>query len=288
MIVILINFVKPLQWCAHNGVAVFHDMKSIRLALSAALAGVALQSTAQHALEIIPLRHTTVEQVLPVLRPLLEPGATLTGQQNQLIVRASPANVAELRRALEAIDRPSRRLQILVRFDDSADAARQGIEASGRIGNRGSDLELRAQDSRSSREERVDQRVRVLEGGRAYIASGQSRPVMQRQRIQTPAGVIAQDTFAVQEAVTGFEVVPRLSGDRVFLDIAPQRQNFDTQGNVQGQRITSSVSGRLGEWFELGAIGASASRDERGLASASRSRSSEARRVWVKVEEVGN
>jgi type II secretory pathway component GspD/PulD (secretin) len=263
-------------------------MKLIRLALCAALASVPLPSTAQHALEIIPLRHTTVEQVLPVLRPLLEPGGTLTGQQGQLIVRASPANVAELRRALEAIDRPSRRLQILVRFDDSAEVARQGVEASGRIGNRGSDVELRAQDSRSTREERVDQRVRVLEGGRAYIASGQSRPVMQRQRIQTPAGVVAQDTFAVQEAVTGFEVVPRLSGDRVFLDIAPQRQSFDTQGNVQGQRITSSVSGRLGEWFELGAIGASASRDERGLASASRSRSSEARRVWVKVEEVGN
>jgi len=29
---------------------------------------------AQGTLEVIPLRHRTVEQVLPVLRPLLEPG----------------------------------------------------------------------------------------------------------------------------------------------------------------------------------------------------------------------
>lgn len=263
-------------------------MKLIRSALFAALASVALQSAAQHTLEIIPLRHTTVEQVLPALRPLLEPGGTLTGQQGQLIVRASPGNVADLRRALEAIDRPSRRLQILVRFDDSAQAARQGIEASGRIGNRGSDVELRAQDSRANREERVDQHIRVLEGSRAYISAGQSRPVMQRQIIRTPAGVIAQDTFAVQEAVTGFEVVPRVSGDRVFLDIAPQRQSFDAQGGVQGQRMTTSASGRLGEWFELGAIVASGAGDDRGLASANRSRSSESRRVWVKVEEIGN
>ena len=262
-------------------------MKLIRLALSAVLASVALPSSAQYSLEIIPLRHTTVDQVLPALRPLLEPGGTLTGQQSQLIVRASPGNVAEIRRALEAIDRPSRRLQILVRFDDSGETARQGIEASGRIGNRGSDVDVRAQDSRAAREERIDQRVQALEGSRAYISTGQSRPAMQRQRIQTPAGVVTQDTFVVQEAVTGFEVVPRVSGDRVFLDIAPQRQSFDRQGGVQEQRVTTSASGRLGEWFELGAIVASGSRDERGLAG-SRSRFSESRRVWVKVEEIGN
>ena len=263
-------------------------MKLIRLALSAALAGVALQCVAQHALEIIPLRHTTVDQVLPALRPLLEPGGTLTGQQGQLIVRASPANVAEIRRALEAIDRASRSLQILVRFDDSGDFARQQIEASGRIGNRGSDVEVRAQDSRGAREERVDQRIRVLEGSRAYISTGQSRPVMQRRVIQTPVGPVPQDTFEVQDAVTGFEVVPRVSGNRVFVDIAPQRQSFDSRGGVQEQRVTASASGRLGEWFELGAIAGGGARDDRGLASASRSRSSETRRIWVKVEEIGN
>ena len=266
-------------------------MKLIRLALSAVLAGVALQCAAQQALEIIPLRHTTVDQVLPALRPLLEPGGTLTGQQGQLIVRASPANVAEIRRALEAIDRASRSLQILVRFDDTGEFARQAIEASGRIGNRGSDVEVRAQDSRASRDERVDQRIRVLEGSRAYISTGQSRPVMRRRVIQTPAGPVPQDTFEVQDAVTGFEVVPRVSGNRVFVDIAPQRQSFDNRGGVQdrqGTSLTTSASGRLGEWFELGAIAGGGARDDRGLTSGSRARSSEMRRIWVKVEEIGN
>ena len=39
---------------------------------------------AQGTLEVIPLRHRTVEQLLPVLRPLLEPGGALSGQSNQL------------------------------------------------------------------------------------------------------------------------------------------------------------------------------------------------------------
>ena len=55
---------------------------------------------AGQSLEIISLRHRTADQVLPALRPLVEPGATLTGQGTQLIVRASPSNLAELRRAL--------------------------------------------------------------------------------------------------------------------------------------------------------------------------------------------
>jgi len=68
---------------------------------------------AQQALEIIPLRHRTVEQVLPALQPLLEPGGTLSGSRGQLFLRASPANAAEIKQALAAIDRPARRLEIL-------------------------------------------------------------------------------------------------------------------------------------------------------------------------------
>src|SRR2546425_5445680 len=109
-------------------------MQLIRSALAAVLAGCAVHGLAQQALEIIPLRHRTVDQVLPALQPLVEPGGVLTGQSGQLIVRTSPANLAEIKRALEAIDRPLRRLQISVRFDDSLEAASQGIEASGRIG----------------------------------------------------------------------------------------------------------------------------------------------------------
>jgi hypothetical protein len=184
------------------------------------------------------------------------------------------AQAAEIRR--DAADQPPRRLQISVRFDDSADASRQGIEASGRIGNRGGDVEIRAQDSRTTRGSQIEQRVQALEGRRAYISSGQSRPAMQRRIIQTPAGPVPQDTFVVQEAITGFEVVPRISGERVFIEVTPQRQSFDRQGGVREQQVTTSASGRLGEWFELAAI------------ASSDSRSSSSSRIWIKVEEIGN
>src|SRR5205814_3618098 len=147
----------------------------IQSAFAAALATLAVQATGQNMLEILQLRHRTAEQVLPVLRPLVEPGGTLTGEGTQLIVRVSPANFAELKRALDAVDQPSRRLQISVRFDEAVDAASQSLEASGRISNRGSRIDVRGQDSTTLGSERVDQRLQVLEGGRAFTMAGSSR-----------------------------------------------------------------------------------------------------------------
>lgn len=258
--------------------------RAMRHVIGAALACVVLQAAAQQVMEVITLQHATVEQVLPSLRPLLEAGGTLTGQRGQLIVRASPANIADLRLALEVLDRPARRLQISVRFDEGSDASRRAVQAGGTLGNRGSNLELRAQDLQSTSAERVDQRLQVVEGGRAFITVGQSRPVQQRQRIQTPGGVVTQETFVMQDATTGFEVSPRLAGDRVFVDIASQREAF----SGPGVQAASAASGRLGEWFELGSIASGGVQGARGIASADSARASGTTRVWVKVEEIRN
>jgi hypothetical protein len=247
----------------------------IRFAVSLVLA---TPVVAQNALEIIGLRHRTAEQVIPALQPLLEPGGTLSGQGAQLFVRASPANLAELRRALESIDRPQKRLLISVRFDQALDAASRDIGASGRIDTRGdSRVDIRAQDSRTRAEERVDQRVQALEGARAMIYTGESRPVRQRQFIQTPAGVVSQEVTVVQETTSGFEVVPRVVGHTVQVEIAQQRP---------GSAAATTASGRLGEWFELGSVAMSAARDDRGIASANRASGGETRRVWIRVDEV--
>ena len=129
----------------------------------------AFSAYAQQSLEVIPLRHRTADQVLDTLRPLIEPGGTMTGQGNQLIVRASPGNLAEIRRALDAIDRPQRRLQISVRFDDAIDTARRDLEVAGSVSNRGVRIEGSARDRQRSADERVDQRVQAIDGGRATI-----------------------------------------------------------------------------------------------------------------------
>ncbi len=231
--------------------------------------GLATTAIAENALQIITLRHRTAEQVLPGLRPLLEPGATLTGQGIQLLVRTSPENLADLRLALDVLDAPQRRLLISVRFDDARDSASRSLGASGRIGGGDSQVEIRAQEARSQAAERVDQRVQAHDGGRAMIYTGASRPLRQRQYIQTPAGVVSQEVTVVQELTSGFEVIPRVAGDRVQVEVAQQRETAASY-----QRAATTASGRLGEWFELGAVAMSANG------------AGETRRVWIRVDEL--
>jgi type II secretory pathway component GspD/PulD (secretin) len=242
---------------------------------------------AQGTLEVIQLRHRTAEQVIPVLQPLLEPGGAMSGQLNQLIVRTSPGNLAQIRAALDAIDRPQRRLTISVRFDSAQDSTRRDVQGAVRITSDGSSAAARVGDASSRQDERVDQRIQVLEGGRATIAAGQSRPLRVRQVIQTPSGPVVRETTEIQRAATGFEVVPRLAGAEVILEIAPQRENFvpGRSGAIQAERIESTVRGRLGEWIELGGASSSSSRSESGILSSRERTATGDRRVWVKVEE---
>ncbi len=229
---------------------------------------------AQGDLQILQLRSRSAEQVIPILRPLLEPSGVLTGQGYQLIVRTSPKNLAEMRAVLDSIDRPPRRLVISVRQGATAEEMR------------------RIADSRSASDQRIDQRVQVLEGGHAMIGFEESRPLQQRQVFRSPDGrVVRETTTVIQQASTGFEVVPRLSGDTVHLEIAPQREGFvsgGAPGAIESQRVATTVSDRLGEWIDLGGASSSSARSGSGILSSGESRASGTSSTWVNVEELRN
>ena len=85
------------------------------------------------------------------------------------------------------------------------------------------------------------QRIQTIDGGRTTILAGPSRPVRERRYVQTPMGVVPQEVTISQEQAPSFEVTPRLVGDRVQVEIAHRAG-------------AGSASGKLGEWFDLGAI----------------------------------
>jgi type II secretory pathway component GspD/PulD (secretin) len=267
---------------------------------------------AQQEMEIIPLRHRTVDQVIPALQPFVEPGGTLSGMNDQLILRGSARNREQIKQALAAIDTPQRRLVIRVSQNRDAESRRQGGEVSGNVavGNNvriiqpptstspgGAQIEIRRGDSnvttrvydtRSTRDARTNQSVQVVEGGRAFIQVGQSLPLPLRQVVRGPNGVVVTDSTVYQDIGQGFYAAPRLAGDRVTLEISPQ---FDTPGNqgygsVNTQRVSTTVSGRLGEWIELGGSGQQSAGRDRGNLSTGTSELRDSRSVWLLVEEL--
>ena len=271
-------------------------------------------TVAQTTVEVLPLKYRKSEQVIPVLQPLLGRDSSISGFQNQLVIRATPAELAQLKRVLADIDTMPKRLLITVRQDADLDRARREAELSGSIGNdnaritvpgsgsreggnvvfRDGDDRLRGRvvDTQRSSSSSTSQTIQVLEGNSAFINVGESRPVRSRQVVRTVVNGQIVDRVVegteYRSANTGFSVVPRVQGNLVTLDIDPQREVFEEgrRGAVNVQRVVTTVSGRLGEWMDLGGVNESRSDNQSVLLGRGSTSSSERRGVQVKVEEL--
>src|SRR5262245_38002905 len=155
-------------------------------------------------LEVIPLRYRTVDQVLPVVQPMLAKGGTVSGLQGQLVVRTTPGNMEEIRRILASIDTMPRRLLISVRQDAYAAYGEHGTSVSGRGGTGGQDgLRARVVDTSSADSDRNTQTVQVTEGSTAFIRVGQSVPVQPQP--QPVVRTFPGGGRVVEQAVGGVE-----------------------------------------------------------------------------------
>lgn len=261
-------------------------MRRFVLALFCVL--LAMPVFAQQRMEILSLRHRLPEQVLPTLQGLLEPGGTVSAMSGKIIVRSSPANIAELRQALDAIDQPQRRLLISVRQGGSRNTETTRIGADGRVILRGDDLDarVRAEAGAGSRTEsdNIVSRVQTVEDGEALIQLGQSVPMPVSQTVYGPNGVVVTRGTQYVSSGTGFVARPRLAGNNVTVSIAPQSQRMGPGGRIEGSGLQTTVSGRLGDWIPLGGVSQQSERSERGLTRYGESRSEVSSDFWIRVE----
>ena len=260
-------------------------------------------------MEVITLGYRQADDVIPLLRPLLAPGGALTGASNQLIVRTTPANLAELKKVLAVMDSRPKQLMVSVRQAAAADVSRNSASLSGNVsaganaqitvprppgtqrdpavavqsGN--SHIEARGIGSSATQEAGVTQTLQVLEGNSAFIRTGQTVPVAGAQ--VRGGGQVVQNTQFV-EAASGFYVTPRVNGDRVTLEISTQRDRVrnPNTGTVDLQRVDTIVSGRLGEWIEIGGSTSEAARTRTDPLARASSAARDQRGVMLKVDEI--
>lgn len=268
-----------------------------------------LPAKAQDDLEIISLKHRTVEEVIPGLRPLLEPDGVLTGMRGQLILRASPANRAQIRQALAALDTPPRQLRITVRQSLESQAGKREAEIYGSVGagnvsvavppsgSGGARAEVEAgkvrigaqlEDRDMNQFSRVSQEIRVADGGQAFIRAGTSLPLTQRDVIWGPYGRTVRESTVYRDVDSGFYVKPQVIGERISLEINPAQQMISAASPyvVVGQELRTSLTGRLGEWISLGGGDESTEQENRQLLGKGMRSQTQANLVWIKVEVI--
>lgn len=241
--------------------------------------------------EVIPLKNRSAEDVVPALQALAGPDGVVTAMGTRLVVRASPAALAQIKRVIEELDTPPRSLWITVEQSMDRAASARGAEVEVR---HGTSVERRTSRTvvtgsfatgRSEESGADVQRLRVLEGSRAFIRTGRAVPVAQAQVVPFDGSVAVVQGTAYQEADSGFYVVPRVSGDHVTLEISTRGDRLDEDGAIDVQRIETTVSGRLGEWMSLGGVGRRQDGRDSGILAGSGQQATESRTLRLKVEE---
>lgn len=229
-------------------------------------------------LEIIPLKHRLVNDIVPILQPLVVEGGSLSGMNNQLIIRTTEQNLQELLKALTAIDKPLRSLKITVRFDEHASHQDRGHGVDGYYDTRnarittttpsqhqGSSVTIKGSNGAlryrnwSTDSHNDDDNVyfvRTVEGQAAWINIGQVIPLANRSVYLHPYGVDVYDSVEYKDISSGFYVEPRLSGQQVTLEISPRQSKVsDTHsGRIDIQEAQMTVTGKIGEWIDLGGV----------------------------------
>jgi hypothetical protein len=282
--------------------------KLVRIFSMLLLLGGAMSAFAQEKIEVITLKYRSAEQVLPLIQPLVGKDGAVTGLQNRLVIRTSADRLAQIKRVIASLDTQPRRLMITVRQNTTRDALGQEASVYGSAGTdrarvtlpetpgqAAARVELGSQRKRAGAkitstrelESSADvQNVQVLEGNAAFIRVGQRVPYTERIVVPHRFGATVMEQTQYEDVSSGFYVLPRVSGDVVTLEIQPQRNTLGSQGAVNLQQAATVVSGRIGEWIELGGVGQQATRSGSGTVYSTQDVSSDNRGIFVRVEEV--
>ena len=267
--------------------------------------------TDESELRLIPLKHRSADEVIPILQPLLGPGERITGQDYRLFVRATDRKLTDIERVLREIDTPLHSLLISVRYSGSENRIEQGQEVSGEVaignrtritrsprtdmdnqgltinrqGERG-EVQYRGKYRTASRQREGEYVIRAVEGRRAYIAIGQSIPHVQPFLLLAGNHLTVATGIIYRDVSTGFGVTARLRGDQAELDITP-RMTFSGAGDarqVDFLELTTQTRVEIGRWTDIGGILAGASHVGREILGHSSRRDGSGHALQIRVD----
>ncbi|SDU02780.1 secretin N-terminal domain-containing protein [Halopseudomonas salegens] len=245
--------------------------------------------------EVVDLQHSTADALLPALQPMLQEDERVAAYGNQLILRASPARVEELRDLIRQLDRQPNRLRITVANDGADNDSQRGIQAGARIRQQygevvigqpppGGGAQARIIDRQTRSERDSLRQISAIEGYPVLIERGQNVPIT--DTTIGPYGQIQQST-RYHSATQGFYATVRLSGDNALISISNHQDEYrPDSGLIDVQQTDTQVSVPLGEWVTIGDLSDSDSRQDRGTASRLSTRDSSNNQIRLMVERL--
>jgi type II secretory pathway component GspD/PulD (secretin) len=274
--------------------------------LLACAAMLALSPAGADEARVIQLKHRPASEVMPLIRPLLGQDDMLSGMDFRLIIRTSERNLKEVERILAQVDVARQRLRITVEQASAGDRATtsQSVTGEARIGDRAritlpdksppqgglivqkDGLQYQANRRTTTASNANTQTVMTMDGQRAYIRIGQSVPHVRRILALSRRQLVLIQDIELQDVTTGFDVLPRVHGDQVLVEITPRLSSLrnPATGLADFQELSTTVETRLGEWLDLGEILENRGEVHRAILESASTASGERRTVRLRIE----
>lgn len=246
-------------------------------------------------LKIITLQHRFAEDIIPTIEPMIGSDGTISGYQNQLIVRANPQNMAEIEKLVATLDAVQKNLKISVSRSAFNSSENSDLSVSGR--KRFGDIEVgtRYPGNQQGANVNIDQResrrfndslqhITVMDGRDAFISVGEIVPFTQEWLTFTQRYASIQKTTEFVDVTTGFAVRPRSLGDVIELEITPRVKQLNSNGFIDYESLSTVVQVNRGEWLDLGGLMQSKDEVSRAILSRQSSRQSSNNQLRVRVE----
>lgn len=274
-------------------------MTRLRALLLVAVVLVPAGTPARPQLATIALQQRPAAEMAQVLQPLLGPQESVTGDGYTLILNVEPARLEQLRATVAELDRAPRQLRITVRQQVFAENRMNAAGIAADIGDEHARVVVSPPDAGSGAQARyrgigvygADPQGRQRETGEQTVLALEGRPARIAVGLIAPFDSVCEDNYGgrstcteYREVSTGFEVLARLGGGGVTLDIAPQAQQLAAPGVVAFQVAQTQLHGPLGQWLELGGEVTRSGESTRGVLASTARTGRSARRIAIKVE----
>jgi type II secretory pathway component GspD/PulD (secretin) len=126
----------------------------------------------------------------------------------------------------------------------------------------------------------------TLDGQRASIRIGQSVPHVKQILALGRRQILIAQGIELQDVTTGFDILPRVHGDRVRMEITPRLSTLrdSATGLADFRELSTTVEIRLGEWIDLGTILGHRNEIDRAILESAATESGERRTIRLKIE----
>tara|TARA_R110002020_G_scaffold157134_6_gene339615 strand:- start:79 stop:900 length:822 start_codon:yes stop_codon:yes gene_type:complete len=265
-----------------------------RLLLVLLLCSYGFAAQAAPTTEIFNLGYGMAEDMIPAIQPMLRDNERVSAYGNQLIVRAEPARLEEIRDLLTELDRQPAQLRISVASSGDAISSESGYQVDGRIHTGPADIVIG--DPRNGNQARVIQRsTRGQNDGMRQITANEGYPVLIQTGQSVPLQPYTTDAYGrviegtqYRNVTQGFYATVRLNGEMATITLSANNDSVNRSDNrvIDVQQTETVVTARLGEWVTVGGIGDSARSSGSDIGRSTSTRSQNDSSIRLRIERM--